>query len=134
MVTTHAFRLLPGQDLKKEIECFASTHHLEAGWVASCVGSLTEYHIRFANEKDGSRGSGHFEILGVTGTLSINGSHLHICISDQKGKAMGGHLLEGNKVYTTAEIILQQTDDFVFTRETDPFTQWKVLQIKKKDA
>jgi uncharacterized protein len=66
------------------------------------------------------------------GTVSVNGSHIHISISDEKGQTIGGHLLEGNVVYTTAEIVIQEEDDLVFTREHDGTTGFKELQIKNK--
>jgi predicted DNA-binding protein with PD1-like motif len=134
MLKTFAFRLKPGQDLKKEIEGFVKNNKIEAGWIATCVGSLTHYNIRFANEPEGSSGEGHFEIVSLTGTLSVNGSHLHISVSDSTGKTTGGHLLDNNIVYTTAEIVIQQTGDLNFTREKDGTTPWEELQIKKKNV
>jgi predicted DNA-binding protein with PD1-like motif len=84
-------------------------------------------------QPDGSKGEGHFEIVSLTGTVSVNGSHLHISVSDSTGKTTSGHLLDSNIVYTTAEIILQEDSDFLFTRERDGTTPWEELQIKKKD-
>jgi|GEM_PF-1020323 len=48
----HAFRLVPGQDLKAQIDAYVQLHHIEAGWVMTCVGSLTHYHLRFANQAE----------------------------------------------------------------------------------
>ncbi|MDB5209036.1 MAG: DNA-binding protein [Flavisolibacter sp.] len=132
MIKTHAFRLKPGADLRKEIEAYIKTANIKAGWISTCAGSLTGYNIRFANQPEGSKNTGHFEIVSLTGTLSINGSHIHISISDSTGTTIGGHLLEGNIVYTTAEIIIQEDDDYIFTREKDGSTPWEELQIKKK--
>jgi uncharacterized protein len=131
MIKTHPIRLLPGTDLKNEIDAYVKANNIKAGWIATCAGSLTQYHIRFANEPDGSSGNGHFEVVSLTGTVSVNGSHIHLSLSDSTGKTIGGHLLTGNLVYTTAEIILQEDDDFVFTREKDGSTPWEELQIKK---
>jgi len=52
---THAFRLKPGQDLKKEIEAFVQANHIEAGWIMTGVGSLTQAHLRFANQPAGTK-------------------------------------------------------------------------------
>lgn len=130
---THPLRLKPGADLKTEIEAYVQANNITAGWMVSCAGSLTQYNIRFANQPEGSKGNGHFEIVSLTGTTSVNGSHIHISISDSTGKTIGGHLLNGNLVYTTAEIILQEDDRFLFTREKDGSTPWEELQIKKKE-
>jgi hypothetical protein len=132
MTKTHAFRLKPGEDLKAGITALVKDKNIGAGWVATVVGSLTHYNIRFANQPEGSVGEGHFEIVGLTGTVSVNGSHLHISLSDSIGTTIGGHLLDGNIVYTTAEIVITETDEVIFTREKDGSTPWEELQVKKK--
>ena len=128
----HVFRLKPGQDLKKEIESYVAKEKIEAGWIVTCAGSLTQTHIRFANRPEGVKATGHFEIVSLGGTVSTNGCHLHISISDSTGKTIGGHLLDENFVYTTAEIVLGESKDMVFTREKDGSTPWEELQVKKK--
>jgi len=129
--TVHAFRLKPGQDLRMEIQKLVNEKQIKAGWISTCAGSLTNYNIRFANQPGSSNGSGHFEIVSLTGTVSVNGSHLHISISDSTGKTIGGHLSEGNIVYTTAEIVITSTDELEFKREKDGTTEWEELQIRQ---
>jgi len=131
-VNVHAMRLKPGADLKKSIEAYVQEQGMEAGWISTCAGSLTHFNIRFANQPEGSTGTGHFEIVSLGGTLSKNGSHIHISISDSTGKTIGGHLLDDCIVYTTAEIVLQSSNQHVFTREKDGSTPWEELQIRKK--
>ncbi len=128
----HAFRLLPGQDLRKEIEAFAKQENIKAGWVMTCVGSLTQANLRYANQPAGTKLNGHFEIVSLTGTVSVNGCHLHLSMSDSLGVTTGGHLLPENLVYTTAEIVLGEAPDLVFTREKDGSTPWEELQIKRR--
>jgi len=128
----YAFRLMPGEDLRNGIDAIVKEENISAGWINTCVGSLTDYNIRFANQEEGSRGSGHFEIVSLTGTVSVNGHHLHISISDSTGKTIGGHLLEGCKIYTTAEIVIGAASNYEFTREKDGTTQWRELQVKEK--
>ena len=96
------------------------------------MGSLTDYMIRFAKQQEGIRGSGHFEIVSLTGTVSVSGSHLHISISDSTGKTIGGHLLEGCMIYTTAEIVIGTTTHYEFTRKKDGTTEWEELQLNEK--
>ena len=72
-ISTAAFRLKPGEDLRAGIEKIVREKDIRAGWVATCSGSLTDYAIRFANQPDASAGSGHFEIVSLTGTVSVNG-------------------------------------------------------------
>lgn len=101
-ISIYAIRSKPGDDLKIAIDKLVKEKNIKAGWVTTCAGSLTDYMIRFANQPAGSSGSRHFEIVSLTGTLCINGSHLHISVSDSTGKTIGGHLMPGCKVYTTA--------------------------------
>ncbi len=127
----HAFRLRPGQDLKQELAAFAKTHDLSAAWIATCVGSLTTYHLRFANQDEGFSESGHFEIVSLTGTLTADGMHVHMSVSDSTGRTIGGHLLDGNLVYTTAEIVIGASDDFAFQREVDSTFGYRELKVEQ---
>ena len=111
------FRLKPGQDLFNEIEAVVAEKNVEAGCVLSAVGSLTHATLRLANREYYSEYDGHFEIVSMTGTVSIHGSHLHISISDGDGKTIGGHLVTGCQIYTTAEMVLGIFDDVVYKRE-----------------
>jgi hypothetical protein len=83
----------------------------------SGVGSLAHAALRLANREFTSDFEGHFEIVSITGTLSIHGSHLHISISDEDGKTIGGHFESGCTIYTTAEIVIAVFDDVVYKRE-----------------
>ena len=129
-ITAYAFRLKPGKDLKQEIQNLVNEKKITAGWISTCVGSLTNYQIRFANQPNGSSDNGHFEIVSLTGTVSTNGSNLHISISDSTGKTIGGHLMEGCKIYTTAEIVILSSKSFIFKREKDGSTPWEELQVE----
>jgi len=132
LTTIHAIRLKPGEDLKAGIEKLVKEKNIEAGWISTCVGSITKYNLRFANQPEGSSREGHFEIVSLTGTVSINGSHLHLAVSDSTGATIGGHLLDGNIIYTTAELVISSTEKYQFTREKDGTTPWQELNIKEK--
>ncbi len=129
-ITAYPFRLKPGQDLKQEIQKLVTEQQIAAGWISTCVGSLTQYNLRFANQPQGSTGSGHFEIVSLTGTVSVNGSHLHLSVSDSTGSTTGGHLMDGCTVYTTAEIVILSSSRFVFKRAKDGTTPWEELQVE----
>jgi len=116
----YTFRLAPGQDLFDSVETIIKEMNIEAGCVLSGVGSLTHATLRLADRDSYSEYEGHFEIVSMTGTVSIHGSHLHISISDGDGKTLGGHLVPGCKIYTTAEIVLVIFDDVVYRRELLP--------------
>lgn len=113
----HTFRLKPMDDLFDSIEEFVKQNHIQAGCVLSSVGSLTHVTLRLANRSDYNEYEGHFEIVSMTGTVSVNGSHIHMAISDGDGATSGGHLVSGCKVYTTAEIVIAEFEDVIYKRE-----------------
>lgn len=125
----YAFRLRPHQDLKKSILDFAKANHIKAGVILTCVGSLEQYHIRFANQKDGIKERGHFEIVSLTGMFSDSNCHIHISISDSTGKTIGGHLLDENHIYTTAEVAVAELIDLTFDRSLDPAYGYHELNV-----
>lgn len=128
-------RVKPHEDLKKSIQHFAVNNHIKAAAIVTCVGSLEQYHLRFANQQTGTKAAGHFEILSLTGTFSDSSMHLHLALADSTGKAIGGHLLDENLIYTTAEIVLMEMIDLEFQREVDStygFPELKVNQKEKK--
>ena len=113
----YTFRLKSGQDLFDSIQAIVVEKHIEAGCVLSGVGSLTHAMLRLANREYSCEYEGHFEIVSITGTVSIHGSHLHISISDEDGKTLGGHFESGCKIYTTAEIVIAVFRDVIYKRE-----------------
>ncbi len=128
----YSFRLIPGQDLKQELDNLISRQRIAAGAILTCVGSLTDVVLRLANQEGGTSYKGHFEIVSLVGTLSTNGSHIHLSVSDSTGRTLGGHLLEGCKIYTTAELVIGVFPDIIYTREPDPTFGYKELVVKKK--
>ena len=128
----HTFRLKPGQDLFDEIETFVHEKHIEAGCILSAVGSLTHATLRLANRDHYNEYDGHFEIVSMTGTVSVHGSHLHIAISDGDGVTTGGHLVSGCKIYTTAEMVLAAFEDVAYKREFAVDSGYEELVVYKK--
>lgn len=126
------FRLKPGQDLLAAIEAVVAEKNIEAGCVLSAVGSLTHATLRFADREYYSEFEGHFEIASITGTVSVHGSHLHISISDGDGKTIGGHLVPGCKIYTTAEMVIAVFEDVVFKREFAEDSGYEELVVYNK--
>ncbi|MBK6399124.1 MAG: DUF296 domain-containing protein [Bacteroidetes bacterium] len=127
-----SFRLTSGTDLKHELEAFAAKEKLDAAFVITCVGSLTVAAIRFAGKSETSSVAGPLEITSLTGTFSIQGSHFHITVTDENGKATGGHLKEGSIVRTTAELVIGTHDEVVYTREKDSASGYMELKVVQK--
>ena len=131
-MTTLSFRLKPGQDLKLALDEVVQQQHITAGTLLTCVGSLTDVSLRLANQDGPTTYKGHFEIVSLVGTLATAGSHVHLSVSDSTGRTLGGHLMAGCQVYTTAEIVVGILPDVVFSREPDPTFGYRELVVRKK--
>lgn len=128
----YVLRLKPHADLKQSIAEFAKANAIKAGVIVTCVGSLEQYNLRFANQPEGTKATGHFEVLSLSGTFSDSGLHLHLSVADSLGKTTGGHLLDENLVYTTIELVVADLSDLEFTREVDSTYGYPELAIKRK--
>lgn len=128
----HSFRLKPGMDFMVELTGWAKEKKIKAASIVSVVGSFKKVNLRYANQPKGVEQEGHFEIVSLVGTFNESSSHLHASVSNEKGETFGGHLLPGNVVYTTAEVVVAELPDVVFTREKDVGgSGWDELVIKK---
>ena len=130
-------RLIKGQDLKQEIENLTKENNIKAGVVLSSVGCLTKLTYRTSDGETVVTKEGHFEILSLNGTLSPDGSHLHISVSGKENgkdveECYGGHLKEGCIINTTCELVIESIDNYRFSREFDENTGYKELVIKWK--
>ena len=126
---TFALRVKPGQDLKRALVAFSVENSLQAGFILTCVGSLRQAALRLANQPATTTYQGKYEIVSLTGTLCPDGVHLHISLSDGQGQTIGGHLQDGNLVYTTAEIVVGELEDVAFRRPVDPDTGYDELLV-----
>lgn len=130
--TMHVLRLKPHADLKQSVFEFAKANKIKAGAIVTCVGSLEQFNLRFANQQNGTKATGHFEVLSLSGTFSDSSMHLHLSVADSAGKTFGGHLLDESLVFTTLELVLVELTDLEFTRETDSTYGYQELVVKKK--
>lgn len=127
-----AVRFSPGQDLKKELIHYATTHKILAGSVVTCVGSLKKAQIRMANAQNIQSLDGPFEIVSLVGTLEPGYAHLHIALSDHAGQVIGGHLMNGCEVHTTCEVVILEDLTRQWNREPDPQTGYNELKINPR--
>lgn len=129
-----ALRLHPNQDLRPALKAFAIAHELQAAFILSAIGSFKQVALRFADQSSSTVWQGRYELLSLQGTLSVHGLHLHLAIADAQGQAFGGHLTDGCIIYTTAEIIIGASDDFVFQRRPDAQTGFLELEVESSSA
>ena len=132
IVIEHAFRLRKGALLKESLLEYCISYDIHGAVVLSGVGSLSHLKLRMAEAIDYMEREEHFEIVSLTGTLSKEGIHLHMSVSDKNGLVWGGHLCDGCEIYTTAEIVLGELEEYTFTREFDPSTGYKELVVEER--
>lgn len=124
-------RLSPGDDLKLALERLHAQSGWDAAFVAAGIGSLDRAAVRYAGEPDAQLVEGRYEILTLQGSLSADGAHLHIAVSDAEGRVTGGHVRPGCRIATTAEILVALLPGFRFAREDDAVTGYPELVIRR---
>lgn len=129
MITPIAVRLTRGADLKQQIQQLVTAYNLQAGSIASCVGCLSQTNLRLAGATQTLCIQAPVEIVSVMGTLTPNHQHIHISVADETGAVFGGHLLEGNIIDTTAELIIHSYDSLSFQRQMDKATGYTELVV-----
>ena len=128
-ISSLPLRLRPGDDLRGSLSRLLQDRELPAACVISCAGSLSRAALRLAGSGGGTIIEGPLEIVSLSGTLSPQGPHLHMAVADSTGRVLGGHLLDGCIVLTTAEIILAVLPEVRFSRRRDAETGHAELVI-----
>lgn len=144
----HVLRLSPGEDLLESLWSYSRARNLTSASILSAVGSLQRTNIRYANQENGTSIESFFEIVSLVGNIDFQqtnktdyqgSGHIHIACSDSEGRTIGGHLLSGNLIYTTAEITILEVVNGLFIRVLDDgagtgsgYEELKVLKIDDK--
>lgn len=126
---THVFRLRRGSDLLKALQEYARTRRIAAGTVVSGVGCVTRARVRDASGVTVRELNEPLEIVSLMGTLSTARTHLHIALAREDLTVLGGHLMEGCIVNTTAEVVLLELDGVRFGAGRDGETGYDELAI-----
>jgi predicted DNA-binding protein with PD1-like motif len=124
-------RLPPGCDLRRALESLGREQFQEGAFVLCGIGSLVDPRLRLAAADEETRYEGPFEILTLSGTLTRQGAHLHMSIASSLGDVRGGHVVYGNVVRTTAELLLVQAADWTLQRERDAATGFLELVARR---
>lgn len=82
----HPLRLSPGDDLRGAIEAALHQHEAHAAFVIQGIGSLSVAQLRFAGVDQPTALRGDLEILTLAGSVSPDGAHLHMSVSDADGR------------------------------------------------
>lgn len=135
----HPLRLRPGADLRAAVEAsVAAICAVHGAWlggqgaafVLQGIGSLSVAQLRFAGMPQATELRGDLEILTLAGSVSPDGAHLHMSVSDAEGKVTGGHVAAGCIVRTTAELMLALLPGHAFSRETDLASGYQELVVR----
>ena len=129
-MNTFAHRFGPGVDLKQAMAALLRLRGTRAAVILGAVGSLDGVHLRYADRDTPTALAGRWEILSLSGTLGPDGMHVHLAVSDGEGQCRGGHLVDGCRVYTTAEIVFGEFPGLLFARRPDPATGYLELVVE----
>ena len=129
----YAIRLREGQDLKQAVIDFAKKENIRCGVVVSSVGCLKNYRLRNAGATAIKEKVDHFEIISLNGTIASGKVHLHMSVSDKDMHVYGGHLVDGNIVNTTVELVILELEEYIAKREYDSSTQYDEIVFERKN-
>jgi len=136
----HPIRFPPGVELRSELLRYVREHSLVAPFIMTCCGSVTKATLRLASHTpvDGNNKvvtyDEHFEICSLVGTLSGEGGHLHIVLGRSDGSTVSGHVVGDLIVFTTAEVVIGECSDVIFTRPFDARTGFDELKVQSKTS
>lgn len=129
---SYIVRLKPGQEVKTELARLAQENGLQAASIVSAVGSLTDVSLRLANQPDATHYTGHFEVVSLSGYLAAREFHVHMSVSDGEGRTIGGHVMDGNRVYTTLVVVIEEHLRYRYRREHDPVSGYDELVVDER--
>ncbi len=130
-----AVRMAPGEDVLEGLRQACEQAGIKHGMILGGIGSLNG--ARFFNpipmpEKKAGYGYGAaIELHGPIELVSLSGMiccgddgktmfHVHAGMSGQDGGGYGGHLIEGNKVLLTVDVMLGEIEGIKMGRRFDP--------------
>ena len=94
-------------------------------------GCLSLARIRDATGERSHTLAERLEIVALTGTVGAERTHLHIALAREDLSVLGGHLLEGCTVNTTAEIVLLELPGWRFGKTFDETTGYDEIIMEE---
>jgi predicted DNA-binding protein with PD1-like motif len=119
-------RLAKGDDLLVSLEKLALEHNIILGEVTA-IGAVSQARVGYYNQAERKYYfldlAKPMEILALTGNISIKDGkpmvHAHVTLSDNEGRAYGGHLAEGTLVFACEFTILEFVSGVNLVRQMD---------------
>ncbi len=128
-------KLEEGEDLLNAILKCAEENNIKSGYVTG-IGGLSEASFgvyqnggrKLFNKKADAKSC--LEIVSIAGNITIQEgkplAHIHLSISDMDGNLVGGHLVEGSKIFPFVELFMMECDKTI-VREYDSKTNlWPI--------
>ena len=128
----HCIRLKRGEDLMESIKKVCKEKNIRAGVVLSGVGCILKGRIRDASGVTIREIADHCEIVSLNGTVSTQRCHVHIALSYEDMRTVGGHLCLGCIINTTCELVIGELPGIDYGVEEDPETGYDELIFLKK--
>jgi len=131
------FRLFEDEDLIESIKHKAETNGIKAG-VFMLIGSIK--HAVLGYYKNGEYVNiyleGPLEVASCTGNIAVDDKgevvvHAHVVVSDEKGRAFGGHLMKKSPVGVTAELVIIEATGLSLQRILDDKTKLRLLNLSQ---
>ncbi len=129
------YRLFENEDLLVGIQERMNRAGVKAGFFM-VIGALKNaiFGLYHAGEYKHITANGPLEIAACMGNVAVSEAsevvvHGHIVISNEKGEALGGHLMKGCIVDPTAELIVVEVLDINLVRAYDEKTKLNLLKL-----
>ncbi|MEM2546824.1 MAG: DNA-binding protein [Candidatus Bathyarchaeia archaeon] len=129
-------RIKTGEDLAEAIKERAVKSGVRNG-LLMVIGSLESATLGYY--KEGTYKyvhlKGPLEIASCMGNIAVDESdetviHAHVVVTDEEGKAFGGHLMKGSPVGATAELVIIEALNVNLKRIFDKATNLKLLDLE----
>ncbi|HEY4674203.1 MAG TPA: PPC domain-containing DNA-binding protein [Nitrososphaerales archaeon] len=132
---SYVAKLPYGADLLNSIEDVAGRAKIRSASFTA-IGAVRKAKVSYYNQTKKKYNELIFdepmEIVSCIGNISeLDGKmvvHAHVVLSDEKGRAFGGHLLEGSELFA-CELMMNEYKDLRITRKYDQLTGLNLMEI-----
>ncbi|MEM3459125.1 MAG: DNA-binding protein [Candidatus Bathyarchaeia archaeon] len=128
-------RILEDEDLAEAIKKRVEESGVKAG-VLIFIGSLKDAVLGYYKEGQykSIRLDGPLEIASGMGNIAVNEKgeiivHAHLVVSDEEGRAYGGHLMKDSHVGATVELVIIEGAGVNLQRVFDEKTKLNLLKL-----
>lgn len=128
-------RLFENEDLLETVTQVARKVRIHAGFFM-LIGTLKSAKLGFFREGkyETIEMRQPLEIVSCLGNISMKEgkvfAHAHVAVSDEKGRAFGGHVMPGCIIGATGELVLAETVGIGLLRKSDERTKLSLLSFK----